>query len=271
MKSRNGETLRWKKPPRWEEFVDAVAAEHRGCTSPYVGIAIEQAWDEYHEEHAVEELTEDLRRAVGLPHNGREERSPSSRTVCNPDGEVNVRVLTEIKEEMRAYAKELKVPAHEVLRAVVNWYLEGGLLGRVTDHLERTVPEVEDQAAELFPSAGENTGLTEKDKKRRWIAEHLPDEFTLKEFGDVLETMPYRGGDTEHMRDEHLDPVLERLDYVVHPNHSDRPDNKTIYIPERRAREIRSDESKEAHEEAESRVTEVFDSFDGASMADDQA
>ncbi|PSP16807.1 hypothetical protein BRC62_05570 [Halobacteriales archaeon QH_10_67_13] len=43
--------------------------------------------------------------------------------------------------------------------------------------------------------------------------------------------MRWRGGDSEHMRETHLQPVLNRIGYTEHPSNSD------LFVPEEQARE----------------------------------
>lgn len=235
MREREAVPLRFKEPPEWPRFIETVAAEHGGYASPYAGVAIEQAWREYREEHPSEEYADRLLRAVGRRDRHTREKKLTQETATggNP---ATVRVRKGVKEDMKAYATEAGVPAHVVLRAVVCWYLGGGLLGRLTEKLGRAVPEAEDQLADRDPSA--DRGQTAIDKKREWLARRMADRpmFTLTEFGEALEAMPYRGGDTDHMREQHLETVLSRIHYAEHPAQTD------LYLPEEDAEEAAESE-----------------------------
>ena len=225
--------LQWKRPPEWDRFLEAVEREW-GATEPYAGFVIERAWREYRKDHPAEEYVDHLLGAVARRGTPTREKKHSTRAAAgDSDGRVWVRVSADVKEDMAAFAAETGSANHDVLRAVVCWYLDGGLLGLLTEKLETAVPEAEQQLAEF--DAGDDRGLTAEEKKRRWLADHLtaddggPGAFTREDFGDALEAMPYRGGDTEHMRDTHLQPVLDRLGFTEHPNNPD------LFVPEERA------------------------------------
>jgi hypothetical protein len=229
--------LNWKAPPEWGRFLEAVAADNHGYTSPYAGIAIERSFYEYREVPDAEQYANRLLEAVGRRGQDTREKTPQTRPVDDSDdgGRATIRVARDVKADMETYAAETGSAKHDVLRAVVCWYLDGGLRGRLTEKLETAVPEAEQQLAEF--DAGDDRGLTADEKKRRWLADHLtaddggPGAFTREDFGDALEAMPYRGGDTEHMRDTHLQPVLGRLGFTEHPNNPD------LFVPEERAAE----------------------------------
>lgn len=241
VKERDTASLNLKAPPEWDRFVDAVAADNNGYESPYAGIAIERAFYEHREIHPAEENANRLLEAVGRRGQDTREKTPQTRPGDGGDdgGRATVRVAREVKQDIVAYAAETGSAKYEVLRAVVCWYLDGGLLGLLTDKLEVAVPDAEKLADELDPV--DDRGLTAEEKKRRWLADHLtagdgPGAFTREDFGDALEAMPYRGGDTEHMWGSHLQPVLDRIGYKEHPN------NPTLFVPEEQAREYAKDQ-----------------------------
>jgi len=223
--------LGWKRPPEWDRFLEAVESEY-GATEPYAGFVLERSWQEYREDHSAEEYVDRLLEAVARRGRDTREKTPTTRPARHDsDGRVWIAVSAEVKSDMAAYATEIGEPNHDVLRAVVCWYLDGGLLGLLTDKLEAAVPDAETQLAELDPSDGR--GLTAEEKKRRWLADELtPGAFPREVFGEKLEAMPWRGGGTEHMRETHLQPVLNRIGYTEHPNNPD------LFVPEEQAEEI---------------------------------
>jgi hypothetical protein len=222
--------LQWKRPPEWDRFLEAVEAEY-GATEPYAGFALEQAWREYREDHPAEQYVDRLMGSVGRRGRDTREKTLSTRPATgDPAGRVWVRLSAEVKADMAAYAAETGSANHDVLRAVVCWYLDGGILGLLTDKLEVAVPDAEKLADELDGS--DDRGLTAEEKKRRWLADELtPRAFPREVFGEKLEAMPWRGGDTEHMRETHLQPVLNRIGYTEHPS------NPELFVPEEQARE----------------------------------
>jgi hypothetical protein len=232
VRERDTVPLNWKAPPEWGRFLEAVAADNHGYTSQYAGIAIERSFYEYREVPDAERYANRLLEAVGRRGQDTREKTRQTRPGDGGDdgGQATVRVAREVKQDMKAYAAETGSAEHEVLRAVVCWYLDGGLLGLLTDKLEVAVPDAETQLAELDP--GDDRSLTAEEKKRRWLADELtPGAFPREVFGEKLEAMPWRGGDTEHMRETHLQPVLNRIGYTEHPNNPD------LFVPEEQARE----------------------------------
>lgn len=230
------EQLSWKVPAdEWERFVRTV--EERFRTANYAGAALSRAWGEYRDEHALEDLTDRLLALVGRASSTPRKEKPGRRT--STDEKETTRVWTnvpaEVKAEMKQYATSCGVPCHEVLRAVINWFAEGGLVIRVTAALEAVVDEAERLAAD---ERGESTA----DKKARWLANYFIDEdgergqFTDEDFGDALEAMPFRGGDTAHMREKWRPKVLDRLDMEPHPN------VPGVYVTSEDAAEYRADD-----------------------------
>lgn len=226
--------LQCAKPPNWDRFTKSVE-EKWGVTHPYVGFEIDLAWREFDEEHPAEDYADRLLGAVRRRSRDTRERNLLTRGADGTgDGRVWTRVHPETKEEMQAAATEAGVPVHAVLRGVLWWYLDGGLLSRVTEKLEQAVPEAETQLAELDP--GDDRERTAVEKKRDWLAnwvkENRPGGFNADDFGTALEEQPWGGSDSEHMREEHLQPVLDRLEFTNHPAAGN------VYIPEEDAEEI---------------------------------
>jgi len=233
----NRPQLGWKQPPEWDRFEAAVEEEY-GRTTPYRGFVLERAWQEFKDEHPAEEYADQLLRAVGIRDNLTQEKN-LPRDVGNGDnGRVWVSVSVEVKREMEQFATENNVPNHKVLRAVVCWYLGGGLLGRLTEKLKKAVPEAEEQLADLNPD--DDRSLTAEERKLQYLAKDLtveegPGMFTAEDFGKALEEMPYRGGDTTYMREKWLPRILDRLGYTRHP------ENPDLFVPEEQARELADD------------------------------
>lgn len=230
--------LQCKRPPEWDRF-EAAVEEKFGATTPYCGFVLDRTWHEYQDDHPAEEYVNRLLRAVGIHDAATREKNRSRDARDGDAGRVWVSVSVEVKREMERFASEVGVPSHEVLRALVCWYLDGGLLGLLTEKLERAVPETEEQLAALDPD--DDRELTTDEKKPRWLASHLmPDdgsqvEFTADNFDEALKTMPYGGRDTDHMRNKWLPVVLDRLDSTRHPK------EPGLFIPEERAREYADD------------------------------
>ena len=216
--------LGWKQPPEWDRFLEAVEDEW-GATEPYAGFTLDTAWREYRDDHPLEEYADRLLGATGRRDEPTREKSQLTRDATSAvDGRVWTRVLRETKDEMAAFATESNVPNHEVLRAVVNWYLSGGLLGRLTEKFERAVPEAEDALADLDPEAEE--GLTKSERVEIAIAQRLGKQFSEADLARAIEEET-SGSDYYHER--YGPAVVERKD-VKRWEGSDGPD--TFLKPE---------------------------------------
>lgn len=238
MTGRDAVPLNWKQPPEWDAFLDSVAAENYGYTGTYAGIAIERAWREYREDHPAEDLADDLLADLGLPRGaGEEKKSPDTRERAPADtGRTTVRVLPGVKDEMAAFADENDVQKHEVLRAVVCWYLNGGTLALVTEKLERAVPEAAQQLRDAQDQGekGEDGGLSAKERRTVALCQRLPEQFTEDDLGEALEAV--QGvSDSDYCREQYLPRILDRLDYREHPKVDE------LYLPAAQAEQYADD------------------------------
>lgn len=236
VKDRDTTALNWKAPPEYDRFLDAVAADNHGYKSPYAGIAIERSFYEYRERHPAEENATRLLEAVGRRGQDPREKIPQTRPGDGGDDgrRATVRVAREVKQDMAAYAAETGSAKHEILRAVVCWYLDGRLLGRLTEKLESAVPEAEEQLADLDGSADASLGT--KERRTVELVRGLGEEaFTRDDFREELREV--RGvSDSPYCRDEYLPRVLDRLDFTPHPNNPD------LFLRDEQVREYADDE-----------------------------
>lgn len=230
LKSATRVPLNWKRPPEWGTFLDTVEDRH-GATSPYAGFAIERAWREYDNRHRSEDLADRLLDAVGSGATNTREKNSPRRSVGTGDGRTTVRVRSSIKEDMADYATECDVPKYEVLRSVVCWYLDGGLVGLLTEKLETAVPEADRLLSDLEASTGETIGAV--DRRTVKLCRRLTgagEEFHRDDFRDALADIE-GVSDSEYCRDEYLPRILDRLNYEQHPNVSD------VFLPAELARQ----------------------------------
>lgn len=226
--------LQWKRPPEWDRF-QARVEEEFGDTTPYSGFVLEQAWREYKDRHPAEAHVDRLRRAVASSVDLPREKNLTRPASGEESGRVWVRVSEEVKAEMEQRATETGVQNHEILRAVVCWYLDGGLLGLLTRNLSRTVPEATRLVADL--SDEEETSLGAKERRTVDLARRVAGdggEFTRDCVREAL--LEVSGlSDSDYCMNEYLPRILDRLDYRRHPNNPD------VFVPETRAREIADD------------------------------
>ncbi|MFC5971494.1 hypothetical protein ACFPYI_09145 [Halomarina salina] len=225
MTARETVPLNWSAPPEWDRYLAAIEREY-GASGTYAGVLLEQAWREYRDRHAAEDLADELLAALGRrAAAAREKNVPETRESVSGGGRrATVRIAPTVKDAMSAYAAETGAAKHEILRAVVCWYLGGGRIGHVTEKLETAVSDASERLTATPDSETPTVSATEK--KRAWLASHLVTDdssggFTREQFGDALAAMPFDGGNTEHMRTAHLDAVLDRLRYTAHPNNAD--------------------------------------------------
>lgn len=232
--------LNLKQPPEWDRYLAAVSDEHHGYTHPYAGYEFERAWDEYREEHPVEEYANQILGAVGRRHVDPRKKNPRTREASGDGGgRTNVRVLEVVKDEITTYASEIDVPAHEVVRSVVCWYLDGGLLGNVTEKLEQAAQEVQAISTRTGGEEDESDNLVAR--RTRAICDVLTDEdgkapggFTVKEYAEAVKEGPkgLSDGYGDPAQEKYLPEVLGRMNFTEHPK------NPELFVPEERAREF---------------------------------
>jgi len=231
--------LGWTVPAdEWERFKRTV--EERWGTADRAGVAIEEAWREFREKHEVEQYVSRLAEATGHYSGSQRKKTGLSQAPISEKETEKVwpRIQKDVKQEMEQFADSKGKQYNEVLRGVLTWYVGGGLVERVTEKLKETVPDVEKG---LVDGGSDGDGRTTKEKKLAWLTRHFIDDdgtrkqFTADDFGEALEEMPFRGGDTEHMHDKFRPKVLERLRMEEHPNVA----GKKLFVPEELAAELR--------------------------------
>ncbi len=229
--------LGWKQPPEWDRF-EASVAETWGATSPYCGFAIEQAWNEFRDEHPIEEHADTILRAVGLGAGYSEKNSQLTQAADGDcDERVWVRVHADTKADMEAYAAAHDTQKYVLLRALVNWHLDGGLLGKTTAKLAEAAPEVETLAAQIDDDSADDGSLSATERRVRTLCRALTGDtptFDLTEFKKAMNE-DVRGCDySDYTRETYLPRVCEHLGYEQHPKIND------VYVPAARAAEIRA-------------------------------
>jgi len=233
MRLSNREQLGWKQPPEWNKFETAVEKEY-GSTTPYCGIVLEDAWREYHTRHRLEDIINDLIDAAGWPQqsNGEKNSLRSRPVTSDTDGRVWICVDQDVKTDMEAYAAEINSPKHEVLRAVVNWYLEGGLVGKATEKLELVIDDV----VSSLESCDDDRSLGAVQRRTRTLCRLLTSdtaEFARDDLNTALNSSEVKGiSNSEHTREKYLPKVLDRIDYQPHPNNPD------LFLPAERVKTL---------------------------------
>lgn len=265
----------WVDADEYERFTEWVEEKH-GYRGRYVAFEIEGAMRAFLDEDdgaAVEELSGRLVDAAGLSRGGGREKRKQSST-----RKVRARVNPEIADRFRSYVdttnweKDPRVGKDTygcVLGAALSEHRDGGRSSRVREQLERVVED-----AEAFLSALDDDtddGMKPTERKRQWLASQLTeyDQFTEAEFGEHLEAMPFRGGDTEHMREKHLPAVLDRLNYVEDPRTIGK--GRTAYVAADEARRVARERKAEREAEAAEEIDATADAADGRDDAQDAA
>ena len=240
--------LQWSKPPEWDRFEEAVVEKY-GARSPYCGFVIDRAWREFDERHPAEDLAERLRVAAGLPREAGRTHTGGPLTRARTDergeGRVWVRVGEDTKDGMAEFAHEKGVGTHEVLRAVVLWYLEGGRDGRLRRKLERAVPEAE---AAFDRLEGDDT-TTPTEARTVRIARRLTERHENLEITetDLEAAVREEAGADARTVEKYTELVTDRLDVREHPN---QPDGlTTLYWPAHKVAELER-EAEERRREA---------------------
>ena len=245
--------LGWKKPPEWDRF-EAKVEENHGTAEGQAGRVLDRAWGQYRDDHPAEALANQLLEAAGYPGEpGQEKKSLLTRPPADESdrGKVWVYVHEETKAGMEAFASESGVQRHEVLRAVVCWYLEGPRIERVTRKLERAVPPAVDALEEL----GGESSIGAVERRTIRICQRLGDEFTQS---DLEAAIRAENLDSEPSIEKYSERVLNRLEYRTHP------DTDRLYIPAQKRERLERERARERRQAARETAESVLDTQEAA-------
>lgn len=218
----------WTVPSEeWDRFVNYV--EHRyGEIEGNMGREVERAMREFCDEDeyaTAEEMVDRLVKAAGGIGGGTKKKKNRTLDV-GQDGDttkVRCRVRPGVKDSFRAYAKQTEHRLGVALAHALQVRREGGRSKRLEDKLSRIV----DDAEQLLATVNDDTddGVSPQEKRTVAICRELhddvgfegklPDEFPKSALRDAIKTVV---GDTEYLLETYTDKVLDRLDYVPHPD-----------------------------------------------------
>lgn len=284
--------INWNVPrDYYDRFLTWVAEKH-GAREPYATYEIDEAVRELFDADAgagAESTLRAWKEAAGHTLENDREKENAGRDAAGdgdpetalpgdvPDGptvEVTRRIHPDLKERVTTWTREInaarddresKIYPGQVLAIALEERRGGGRQQRIAD--------LADQLDDVVRNALQ--GSTAKDvgeRKRDWLAAELRDreQFSTREFGAALEAMPFRGGDTEHMREKHLQPVLDRIGYVEDPRFIDKP--RSVYVAAERAeeiaRELQADRRDDAETDADAELATVTDGAGARDLAD---
>jgi hypothetical protein len=222
--------VNWRVPSdEWDAFIDYVHDEH-GEIRGYVGHEVERAmreWIDGDDFVEVEDLVDRLVKAAGrTPENLTQKKS--SFGVDSPTGgdttNVQCRVDPDIKKRFAHHAKtDTDDRVGTVLARSLRARRYGGRARRVKEKLNRVADDAEGLLAELNP---DEDGLSLIERRTVAICNRLGPNFHRDDLEAAIEAV---AGGSDPTVQGYTDRVLDRLEYVQHP------DNPDLFIPEAEA------------------------------------
>lgn len=206
----------------------ANVAEKWGTVNGYVGIEFDRAAREFFDEDEFAELEEYVRTESSSPSTGDDEKEkPSdsvptrSRTDAEDRTTFTKRFHKSTADQIVRFARENDLRIWQVVTAIMREANAGGRAQRLKDELMNATTD--EPLSGANSESNDTSEQTYEDKKVEWLANEFtdddgtPKQFKRDDFGEALEEMPYRGGDTDHMRNRWLPKVCDRLDLTEHP------------------------------------------------------
>lgn len=221
----------WRVPTdEWERFL-AYVRERHGETEGRVGREVRRAmreWIDDDEFAAVEREVDRLVRAAGrTPEVLAEKKHGSDHPASDETTLVQTRAPHNLQEEFTATAREQGERPGVYLARALRERRAGGRARRVLAKLDRVSDDAEALLAEVDPEGDGDMSLRER--RTVAICRRLEGEFPEDELEAAIGAV---AGDSPPTLREYRERVLDRLEYVEHPNAPE------IYVPEDTAREI---------------------------------
>lgn len=205
----------------WDKFNEAVLKKY-GSGRQYAGVELERELRLVLDSGTVARLwsvVDELLSTLGIPTGAKNSQREFQR---DADTQViRCEVTDELREELMAEADRRERTAGEMVEAAMQRYChsEGSVVDRVVTRLKRATT-VGDEL---------DTDKSATERRRDTIAAAVAGDdrtgFTLGEFDDAVDEHVHGLSSSSYARDEHLVPVLERIEYTWHPNNPD------IFIP----------------------------------------
>ena len=225
----------------WERFVSYVRGRY-GDPDAYIAREVETAMREYADKDDYAELEAKIDRLLNaLGHSSsvlREKKENGSGSSVK----VNRRVAKTAREDFRSFVdRETDERPGDVLTRALSERMDGGRSRRLSEKIDRLLPETEAIASEIDPDEKGRMGVV----KRRTIAacKEIREKHTVDGVTGILAKDVDRvvseslGIETDTTIEKYRGRIADRLGYDFHPNNSD------LLIPEHVADELRAGRS----------------------------
>jgi hypothetical protein len=206
------------------ERFDERVLEKYGHRQPHAAVELERELQHVLDDGVVSQLwrvADELLSTLGIPTGGKN----SLREFDRDGAETTVlryKIDADLRDDLIAEADERDTSAGELVETTMQRYYDsarGSVVERVVDRLER--------ATTVGDELDTDKGATER--RRDTIAAAVAGDdrghFLLDEFDDAIDDHVHGLSSSSYARDEHLKPVLERIEYTWHPNNPD------IFVP----------------------------------------
>lgn len=217
-----------------ERFEDYLYEKY-GMKAPYAGTELERELRTLREDNDLaalgDEIDRVLRAAGRRPTDDREKNILTRSTSDGPTTIKNYRIHEDVREWFVHTYDEPGRVAGKLMRYIA----DGGTVDRLLRRFRRVVDDAESLLADL---AGDGSPGA-KERRTRTLCRLLTEEgdpFNREDFVSALDSPDVEGiGATPHTRKKYLSLVVERLNYLPHP------DNPDIFFPEAQAIDFGAD------------------------------
>lgn len=224
-------------------------AEKWGKAEGFVGHEFDQAAREFFDMDDLAELEEYVRaNAPTSATESEEKENVEEYTLPHPVRTsqnritVTMRIHEDIADQIRAFASANNCELWEVQTAIMREYNAGGRTQRLKDLIMESPVEMGEPTSGSRSASQEATDEADRDyeadSKLAWLTDNFTDEdgnvrpFSLDDFGEALDEMPFHGNNSEYMRTTWLPKVRDELGLTEHPLNPD------ISVKQERADEI---------------------------------
>lgn len=220
----------WRVPENeWNVFVNYVERE-RGENERYVREEVERAMREYidaDEYASIEGFADQLLEAAGYSCETFAAKKP---TLSGNTKSVQRRVDADLKDLFRQHAKVAGNQFGLHLTYALRERRNGGRSQRLTEKLMKVLEDAEDLLAELDPAS---EGMNTIEKRTVVICKSLEEQFTRSDLENAISVVAGESGPTVR---QYTEKVLDRRNYVEHPNNPD------LFISKKQREEIAASE-----------------------------
>jgi hypothetical protein len=217
------------------ERYESYLRENHVQKHPYAGTKLERGLRTLRGDNDLvalgDEIDRVLRAAGRRPTDDREKNTLTRSVSDGPTKPVNYRIDPEVRRWFVHTYDEPGRVAGQLMRHIA----DGGTVARLLRRFQRVADDAEDLLADLA-GGGSPGAVKRRTRTLCQLLTHNSDGFPRDDFVATLDSPDVEGIDaSDHTRNKYLPKVLDRLNYLPHP------DNPDLFLPESKARDFGAD------------------------------